>query len=208
MRREVRNRSNDQCVSHHNGTLTDGTVGTNGDRNGFKLGGEGIAVAHVVTRSIAYANGKAGFTWNNNPGAIRLSNNLSFDNTAGNYVFGNGSTTTQSVFTNNVSLWTSGSGAKSDQVKGNDVSDSNCGWNTSKSPTSINGKGLVVTTEDFAGSLSNPSLKRAANGSLDLTVFALAGGSDLINAGVVPSGELPFDASYYHGKPDLGAVEQ
>lgn len=28
----------DQCVAHHNGTLTDGTHNDNADRNGFKLG--------------------------------------------------------------------------------------------------------------------------------------------------------------------------
>jgi hypothetical protein len=192
----------DQCVAHHNGMLTDGTSNFNGDRNGFKLGGQGIAVAHVVTRSVAFGNGKAGFTWNSNPGAIRLSNNLSFDNAGSNYVFGSGS---QAVFTNNVSFWTSNSSAKNDSVTGNDVSDSNCWWMGGKSS---NGKGLVVTAEDFASSLSKPSITRAADGILEFTPFKLATGSDLINAGVIPSGELPFDATYYHDNPDLGSVEQ
>jgi hypothetical protein len=50
-------------------------------------------------------------------------------------------------------------------------------------------------------------LKRDAMGNLDFTAFALAPASKLINAGVVPAGTLPFDATYYKGKPDLGAVE-
>jgi ribulose-5-phosphate 4-epimerase/fuculose-1-phosphate aldolase len=50
-------------------------------------------------------------------------------------------------------------------------------------------------------------LVRAADGSLDLSVFALAPGSDLVDAGAVPPGELPFDANYYRARPDVGAVE-
>lgn len=197
----------DQCISHHNGTLTDGTSKGSGDRNGFKLGGEGIAVEHVVTRSIAYGNGKAGFTWNTNPGAIQISNNLAFDNGSGNYLFGASWGTSQAVFTNNVSFWTSADAAKKDNITGNDVSDSNCWWKPDESEPSINGKGLVVTAEDFAGSLSDPTIARTRDGSLDFTPFMLAAKSDLIDAGVVPEGTLPFDAAYYHGNPDLGAVE-
>jgi hypothetical protein len=37
--------------------------------------------------------------------------------------------------------------------------------------------------------------------------FKLASGSDLIDSGAVPAGMLPFDASYYKAKPDLGALE-
>ena len=196
----------DQCVAHHNGTLTDGTTNANGDRNGFKLGGEKIAVAHVVTRSVAFANGKNGFTWNSNPGAIRLSNALSFDNVAGNYSFGDSSTPTLAVFTNDVSFYTGGT-AHSDKTLGTDTASSNCWWSTSGSSGSQNAKGLRVSAADFAHSLANPTLTRAADGSLDLTVFALAQGSDLIDAGVVPPGGLPFDVAYYRGLPDLGAVE-
>jgi hypothetical protein len=196
----------DQCVAHHNGKLTDGTTNDNGDRNGFKLGGEKIAVPHVVTRSVAYANGKNGFTWNSNPGAIRLSNTLAFDNAEGNYKFGDNSTTTSAVFSNNVSFWTGGS-AQSDKTIGTDAGNSNCWWNTGGTPQSTNGKGLQVSAADFAHPLADPTLKRNADGSIDFSPFALAAGSDLLNAGVMPAGDLPFDTSYYVGTPDLGAVE-
>jgi len=200
----------DQCVAHHNGVLTDGTSSSSGDRNGFKLGGEDIAVAHVVTRSIAFANGKNGFTWNSNPGAIRLSNTLAFDNAEGNYKFGDNSTSTTAVFTNNVSFWTTTSGAQSDKAIGTDASGSNCWWDKSKAQPSLNTKGLIVTAADFMSALSKPpaALPRAADGSLDLSFFRLAAGSDLLNAGVVPAGALPYDATTaYVGVPDLGAVE-
>ena len=199
----------DQCVSFHNGTLTDGTSSTSGDRNGFKLGGDSIPVVHVVTRSIAFGNGTTGFTWNSNPGAIRLSNTLAFDNADGNYKFGDNNTSTMAVFTNNVSFWTTTS-AQSDKAIGTDASSTNCWWDKSKSQPSINAKGLAVTAADFASSLASPpaTIPRAADGSLDLSFFRLASGSDLVNAGAVPAGALPFDAtSAYAGAPDLGAVE-
>lgn len=190
----------DQCIAHHNGTLTDGTTNGNGDRNGFKLGGERIAVAHTVTRSIAFANGKDGFTWNSNPGAIRLSNTLSVDNGASNYRFGDNATPTQAVFTNNVSFRTS-AGGDDDKHIGSDVANSNA-WSPNQ-----NAQAPAVSGADFAHPLANPSISRNADGSIDFSPFALAAGSNLINAGALPAGELPFDATYYVGDPDLGAVE-
>ncbi len=189
----------DQCIAYENGTLTDGTSNGNGDRNGFKLGGERIAVGHTVTRSIAFGNGKDGFTWNSNPGAIRLSNTLAFDNAQSNYRFGDNATPTDAVFTNNVSLRTSAAG-DDDKHIGSDVEGSNL-W----SPSALSS--LSVTAADFALPLGNPVIARNADGSLDLSAFGLAAGSDLINAGVVPAGTLPFDAAYYKDAPDLGAVE-
>ncbi|HET9931124.1 MAG TPA: hypothetical protein VFQ35_10575 [Polyangiaceae bacterium] len=197
----------DQCIAYSNGSLTDGTSNDNGDRNGFKLGGDDIAVAHVVTRSVAFKNGKNGFTWNSNPGAIRLSNNLAFDNVEGNFKFGDNSTMTAAVFTNNVSFWTT-SGAQSDKAVGTDAGSSNAWWDKSKSQPSVNAKGLVVTAQDFASSLASVKVTRNADGSPNLSVFSLAAGSDLLNAGKLPDGALPFDAAaYYVGVPDLGAVE-
>jgi len=197
----------DQCVAYANGTLTDGTSNENGDRNGFKLGGDDIAVAHVVTRSVAFKNGKNGFTWNSNPGAIRLANNLAFDNVEGNFKFGDNSTPTEAVFTNNVSLWTSTSSTQSDKAMGTDASGTNAWWDKSDA-VSVTTQGLAVTTADFAAALTSPKLGRNTDGGLNFAAFALAPGSALVNAGVVPVGELPFVASsYYRGAPDLGAVE-
>lgn len=73
-------------LSYNNGTLSDGTVNTNGDRNGYKLGGDDIPVNHVVQHSIAYKNGHHGFTYNSNPGTMTISNNLGVDNAERNFV--------------------------------------------------------------------------------------------------------------------------
>ncbi|MCY0925346.1 carbohydrate-binding protein [Streptomyces sp. H27-H1] len=95
----------EDSLAYANGTLSDGTVNANGDRNGYKLGGEDIKVNHVVRRSIAYHNGKHGFTYNSNPGSMSVSDNISIDNTQRNYSFDAGT----SVFRDNVSC-RSGSG--------------------------------------------------------------------------------------------------
>ncbi len=75
----------ENSAAFNNGYLTDGTVGA-GDKNGFKLGGEGIHVTHTIRNSIAFGNGAYGFTSNSNPGVIAI-NNTGFNNTRGNLSF-------------------------------------------------------------------------------------------------------------------------
>ncbi|MEU4548540.1 RICIN domain-containing protein [Nonomuraea dietziae] len=103
----------EDSLSYDNGTLSDGGQAGNGDRNGYKLGGEDIGVNHVIRRNIAYNNGKHGFTYNRNPGAMTVSDNVSIDNTERNYTFEAGT----SVFRNNVSC-RSRSGSN-DKIVGN-----------------------------------------------------------------------------------------
>ncbi|MBT2469125.1 right-handed parallel beta-helix repeat-containing protein [Streptomyces sp. ISL-66] len=111
----------EDSLAYGNGTLSDGTVNSNGDRNGYKLGGEDIKVNHVIRRSIAYHNGKHGFTYNSNPGSMSVSDNISIDNAQRNYSFDAGT----SVFRNNVSC-RSGSGTN-DRTIG-DADSSNQFW--------------------------------------------------------------------------------
>ncbi|MFZ4452574.1 bacterial Ig-like domain-containing protein [Salibacterium aidingense] len=75
----------EDSIAYNNGFLTDSTEGT-GDKNGFKLGGEGVNVPHVIRDSIAFNNGAAGFTSNSNP-AIIAEDNISFNNAGGNLDF-------------------------------------------------------------------------------------------------------------------------
>lgn len=89
----------EDSLSYGNGTLSNGGQAGNGDRNGYKLGGEDIGVNHIVRRNIAYDNGKHGFTYNRNLGSIAMSNNVSIGNTERNFTFDGGS----SVFRNNTS---------------------------------------------------------------------------------------------------------
>ncbi|MBQ7881104.1 MAG: fibronectin type III domain-containing protein [Treponema sp.] len=58
----------DNCITYANGTKLDGTG--NGDGNGFKLGGDGIAIKHILRNSLSWGNGVNGITCNSNPALI------------------------------------------------------------------------------------------------------------------------------------------
>ncbi|KUO15511.1 silent information regulator protein Sir2 [Streptomyces dysideae] len=103
----------EDSLAYKNGTLSDGSQAGNGDRNGYKLGGEDIGVDHIIRRNIAYANGKHGFTYNRNLGTMSVSGNVSIDNIERNYSFDGGT----SVFRDNTSC-RSGSGTN-DRIIGN-----------------------------------------------------------------------------------------
>lgn len=210
----------DQCIAYNNGILTDGTQNSAGDRNGFKLGGEKIAVAHYVSRSIAFGNGKNGFTWNSNPGAVQMVNNLAFDNVQGNYKFDSG----DAKFYNNVSLYTAASGPgnrvgindRYAGASGSPTGATNVFWyvaSSSRGP-SINDAGLTAYKTEFV-SLTAPAngFARNPDGSINLGDFGRpVSNSALINAGALPPPDvlawLPYDtATAYENAPDIGAVE-
>ncbi|MEU3645761.1 RICIN domain-containing protein [Lentzea sp. NPDC034063] len=111
----------EDSLAYKNGTLSNGGQAGNGDRNGFKLGGEDIGVNHTITRTIAYDNGKHGFTYNRNLGSMAVSSNLSIDNDERNFSFDAGS----SVFRTNTSC--RGSSGSNDKVVG-DADSSNQFW--------------------------------------------------------------------------------
>jgi Fibronectin type III domain len=172
----------ENCIAYSNGMLSSGGTTTDSDGNGFKLGGEDIAVNHTVRRSIAFGNKKHGFTFNRNPGSITMTNNTSWGNGEANFKFDTGT----HVFTNNLSF----QGTDSDDNAGTDVSSTNCWW---MNDASVNARGLVVSAADFIS--LTPTVNRNADGSINLGNFLrLAPGSDLINAGVP-------------GGTDIGAVE-
>ncbi|MFF4547676.1 carbohydrate-binding protein [Streptomyces sp. NPDC001406] len=137
-------------LSYNNGTLSDGTVNSNGDRNGYKLGGDDIAVNHVVQHSVAYHNGHHGFTYNSNPGRMAISNNASVDNAERNFSFDAGT----SVFRNNTSCRFAGSGSNDKTI--GDADSSNQFW------TGSNGS----RCSSYSGALG---WSFAANGSLVVT---------------------------------------
>lgn len=68
------------CIAFNNGVTSKGLGTSNSDGNGFKLGGETIAVPHKVINCIAYNNLAHGFTDNSNPGTIWMENCTSYNN--------------------------------------------------------------------------------------------------------------------------------
>ncbi|MGW2519541.1 right-handed parallel beta-helix repeat-containing protein [Streptomyces sp. NPDC001617] len=61
-----------------------------GNGNGFKLGGGGVAVAHVVNNNAAWDNTLNGFTENSNTGAIVLNRNTAYSNAQTGFYFATG----------------------------------------------------------------------------------------------------------------------
>jgi hypothetical protein len=61
-----------------------------GNGNGFKLGGGGVTVAHVVNHNAAWGNTLNGFTENSNPGAIVLNRNTAYGNARAGFYFATG----------------------------------------------------------------------------------------------------------------------
>ena len=92
----------EDCITFNNGTLTNGEG--NGDGNGFKLGGDGIAVPHVLRNSISYNNNTAGITSNSDP-AIMIENNTAFGNKGQNItLYGKGNGELKFIAKNNISM--------------------------------------------------------------------------------------------------------
>ncbi|KAB8162888.1 right-handed parallel beta-helix repeat-containing protein [Streptomyces sp. 3MP-14] len=115
----------ENSLAYANGTLSDGSQAGDGDRNGFKLGGEDIPVDHVLRDNLAVDNGKHGFTYNRNTGSLTVSGNVGVGSAERNFNFDGGS----SVFRDNVSC-DSGS---NDRTIG-DVDGSNAFWSGENAP--------------------------------------------------------------------------
>lgn len=135
------------CVSHDNAddgwdtynTLADGPNGRtiiencvayNNGNNGFKLGGEGREVPHILRNSVAFHNNLDGITDNFNPGELTIENNTSFDNARFNYIMRpspykkgvNGELTADGTVRNNVSFRTAAFSASLKKVYDDKIS--------------------------------------------------------------------------------------
>lgn len=81
----------DNCIAYNNGRKIDNTG--KGDGNGFKLGGDGIAVKHIIRNSVSFNNDLNGITTNSNP-ALIVENCTLYGNKATNLnLYGKGDAT-------------------------------------------------------------------------------------------------------------------
>lgn len=97
------------CVAFNNGVTSYGVGTANSDGNGFKLGGEGIAVSHLVENCLAFDNLSCGFTDNSNPGTITMIgctayNNGTRDLDANNFDMCRDAATSANVYKNLLSI--------------------------------------------------------------------------------------------------------
>ena len=169
------------CIAHSNGTLTDGGTSGNGDKNGFKLGGEDIPVDHIVRRCVAFNNGKHGFTYNRNLGSIEITNCTGYNNADRNFSFDGGT----SVFTNNLSYKTSSNDKLIGTDNGNNV------WDNDNDPL------YPVSDDDFVTLVPGDNAEPYDNGFLQLK-----SGGQLIDKGKIITG-----IEYSGSSPDIGAFE-
>jgi hypothetical protein len=150
----------EDCIAYENGMLTNGYVGA-GDKNGFKLGGEGIAVPHTIRNSIAFNNLATGFSSNSNP-AVVSENCVSYDNVGPNFdwrVYTD--VTPQFVAKGNIS-YRSEKGPR-DVYTSNLVSETNFYYNGTES---VNSKGIVLTDSNFASLVAPEGYERDAQGNI------------------------------------------
>jgi hypothetical protein len=64
-----------------------------GDGNGFKMGGNGVAADHTVRNSMAWDNSAGGFVDNNNPGRMRIERCTAWRNPRTGFAFNRSSST-------------------------------------------------------------------------------------------------------------------
>ncbi|MGP9643339.1 right-handed parallel beta-helix repeat-containing protein [Halomonas sp. AOP22-C1-8] len=146
----------DYCISHHNiddgwdlfnkvedgpngaVTITNSIAFNNGQTfntqqtggnlgNGFKLGGEGLPVAHTVKNNLSFNNGMDGFTDNFNSGALSIVDNVAIDNKRFNFIVRQspyGDQLESAQLAGNVSLHMESESDYPDSVHG-DISDDN-----------------------------------------------------------------------------------
>jgi hypothetical protein len=181
----------DQCIAYSNGRwllpgYADGAPynaedSTHSGGNGFKMGGEGLAVPHLAIDCLSFNNDADGFTSNSDP-AILLTRCTSFNNgrtveantvtRPGNFaIYGAGSAATtglDAVVTQIVSLYTDPLPTSSDRVE---IRSPISGYKYEAGTGSVNTSGRILTVAD---NVENSTLPFTTNGTSPFNVFRRA----------------------------------
>ncbi|MBU8919384.1 Ig-like domain-containing protein [Bacillus sp. FJAT-29953] len=181
-------------IAYSNGKLSNGYNKDGNAGNGFKLGGEGLPVDHIVRNNISFDNNMDGFTDNFNPGKMIVENNTAFNNKRFNYVFRINPYFTaqeQGTFKNNLSVRTA-SGAVKDFISGNcDLK--NFFYDGVKT---ANSEGTTVTEKDFVSLNIPEKFDRDFDGNIVYGNFLRIAPDSLLNKAGVDKGfvgALPAD---------------
>ncbi|MFD3837776.1 right-handed parallel beta-helix repeat-containing protein [Streptomyces sp. NPDC058642] len=121
-----------------------------GDGNGFKMGGNGVAADHTVRNSMAWDNSAGGFVDNNNPGRMKIERCTAWDNVKTGFNFNRSSST----LTRNLAV-----------ANGTDVSLGSTSTGTGNS-WNLGGSWPLASTN--ASTITGP---RAADGSIPTSTF-------------------------------------
>ncbi|MFI6566500.1 chondroitinase-B domain-containing protein [Streptomyces sp. NPDC050534] len=131
-----------------------------GDGNGYKLGGDGEVVAHVVNNSAAWGNAGNGFTENSNTGAIVVNRTTAYANGNRGYYFA----TSSARLGKNLAVG-NGSGPV---TKGSSVTSAGNNWDSG------------VSTPAFRSTdASSTYTARGAGGTLPTTTFLTTGSTTI-----------------------------
>lgn len=172
----------------------------NGNKNGFKIGGKGVATDVTMYRCLAIANTVKGFDQNYTEGDVKLYNCTGFDN-KNNYHFGSAQCRSL-VIKNCISHYTEE--AAWDKPKDEWWKDIITTANYTHSSNSWDMEGMKPTNEDFVSLVPASSIAaRDADGNFNVPTLQLASGSKFIDAGEVITGYSDYKGS----KPDLGWKE-
>jgi hypothetical protein len=146
--------------SFGNGVNRWGDTAFEGNGNGFKLGGNGVTVAHVVNNSAAWGNAGNGFTENSNTGAIVINRTTAYANGKWGYYFA----TSAAKLGKNLAV-SNGGGSVS---KGSSVSSAGNNWDSG------------VSTPAFKSTDASSCYNaRKSDGSLPATTFLTTGSTTI-----------------------------
>lgn len=154
-------------IAYNNGFLSDGYNRDGGTGNGFKLGGEGLPVDHVLTGNLASGNNMDGFSDNFNPGQMVVTNNTAVDNGRYNFLFRASpyfEDDDQSILRNNLSLSVQAGRPSLPDATAADVDASNFLWDGTRT---VNSEGVRVNPNAEFISLQAPAtFDRDGDGNL------------------------------------------
>lgn len=172
----------------------------NGNKNGFKIGGAGVATDVTMYRCLAIANTVKGFDQNYTQGNVKLYNCTGYDNKS-NYHFGSAEMNSLDI-KNCISYYSHEADPNPKSEWWKDIITTG---NYTHSSNSWDISGMTVTANDFKSlDLSLVVNERDEEGNLSYpTLCRLADGSQCIDAGEVIAGYTDYTGS----KPDLGWKE-
>lgn len=172
----------------------------NGNKNGFKIGGAGVATDVTMYRCLAIANTIKGFDQNYTQGNVKLYNCTGYDNKS-NYHFGSAQMQSLDI-KNSISYYSHEPDPNPNSERWKDIITTG---NYTHSSNSWDLAGMAPVAEDFRSlDASLAASERDADGNMNIhTLMCLAPGSKYIDAGEVIAG---YD-DYKGSKPDLGWKE-
>ncbi|WP_327716347.1 pectate lyase [Streptomyces sp. NBC_00490] len=131
-----------------------------GDGNGYKLGGDGEVVAHVINNSAAWGNAGNGFTENSNKGAIVINRTTAYANSKWGYYFATGA----AKLGKNLAVGNSGGSVS----KGSSVTSSGNNWDSG-----------IATPSFISTNASTTYNARSSSGTLPATTFLTTGSTTI-----------------------------